>query len=672
VAAALLLALLSAGLERTAPASPQEKGQDRPAAKAEQAPAPAPTEATVALRQQAEAQLGAIERHVTRLRAAGKTTEAADLADRVRHFRDRVKNKAAAGTEPELHLIGLYEGSYPPGVGHGGGFHPQGSAVVEVHVTDRPVVLALCSYEPVKWQVRLGKGVQVQRVVLAGMHDQEAAGLPSEIPIEKHVGPARARGGFYVHEKDASNYPWAAGRLRQLTRLPISTFQGTYAYRGQPFVLGPQNETWHLKRILTDLAPLYRTAVTGGALRFRAMSWTRLDRDRLTGQVGEFTLAGPVAGSLQSLPAEVVHLAIDPAGPTYYAIVDHRVVQIDPKRQRAIELPIGGGLPRLSWPCGLTFDTRRERLVLTSLGGVGYMYAYSPATKKWSLLTDMKDVDLTCFTYSPEEDCFYALCERPRGAIDPTLFRYGPDGQILGRLRLPVGMPPLDHQGKGFQMIPVGRQLAILPPPIPHRWDPDAPSEALCHVLDPKTGRVTYSGPLTPQTEKQGAVAGDLERLWEGLTGAESLVLDAVMWALADGLDGTVRFLRGKLGVVPRPNPKEVRGLITQLDDARFATREQAMARLKVLGKVVEPHLRAALAERPSLETAQRLRTLLEGIERARAEDSEWLREERALQVLARIGTPAASAYLRELASGPAGAVRTRLARQALQQLGPP
>ena len=39
---------------------------------------------------------------------------------------------AGANPTPEVQVIGVYEGTYPPGVQHKAGFHPQGAVTVKV------------------------------------------------------------------------------------------------------------------------------------------------------------------------------------------------------------------------------------------------------------------------------------------------------------------------------------------------------------------------------------------------------------------------------------------------------------------------------------------------------------------------------------------------------------
>jgi hypothetical protein len=148
------------------------------------------------------------------------------------------------------------------------------------------------------------------------------------------------------------------------------------------------------------------------------------------------------------------------------------------------------------------------------------------------------------------------------------------------------------------------------------------------------------------------------------------LAADVAMWKLAAGHDQTVKLLRGKLAPLVMPESKRVRELVMQLDDESFAVREKATAELYKLGPASEPELGAALKKGLPLETQRRLERLLERFAAAQQADPELLREQRALQILVRMGTTGAVEYLRELAAGPAGAPRTRLAETMLQHMG--
>ena len=58
------------------------------------------------------------------------------------------------------------------------------------------------------------------------------------------------------------------------------------------------------------------------------------------------------------------------------------------------QLKIDANLPELGWPCGLTFDTNRRRLILVSLGREEVMYSYEVDKNKWSVVQNASDSSL--------------------------------------------------------------------------------------------------------------------------------------------------------------------------------------------------------------------------------------------------------------------------------------
>lgn len=390
-------------------------GDDRPAAPPAAAGATAPAKPSGPLSRELQSQLAAVGHEVQRLRQAGDAAAAEELAAQLQHFRDRADGKAASrGEGPEVHVVGLYEGELPAGLKRRPGapppgqpaVHPVGTAVVELHPTDRPVVLVLCAYEPVKWELRPVDGAKPHKLILAGYYDQQVAGLPDGVPVEhySHEGGGSAD-YFYVYSKDLEAFPRVVRTVRRLTGLHVCTFQGRYAYKGKPLVVGPPNGDWQTQRLLNDLRPVYLAAVAHerarrreavAAVRFTAMHQTWVDEHQVAGSVGDFTPAGPVADTLRPLPSHVSHVAVDPEGPTHYSMTAGGLARLDLKAGgRPVRIPEDPALPKLSWSRGLAFDTKRRRLVLASFdGGGGRLYAYHPGDAKWTFLGEVGHIDL--------------------------------------------------------------------------------------------------------------------------------------------------------------------------------------------------------------------------------------------------------------------------------------
>jgi hypothetical protein len=173
--------------------------------------------------------------------------------------------------------------------------------------------------------------------------------------------------------------------------------------------------------------------------------------------------------------------------------------------------------------------------------------------------------------------------------------------------------------------------------------------------------RLTAKG--TPGDERIWDIP--MEILWQDLAG------DAAAQAIRSlaASPETVTFLGTKL----RPAADDagrIAALIAQLDDDRYAAREEASQTLEALGPQAEPALRRILAETKSLEVRARSETLLAALKKPRAMPTgEALRTLRAIQLLELIGTPEARRLLETLASGAPGAPSTLDAGTALRRL---
>jgi hypothetical protein len=176
---------------------------------------------------------------------------------------------------------------------------------------------------------------------------------------------------------------------------------------------------------------------------------------------------------------------------------------------------------------------------------------------------------------------------------------------------------------------------------------------------------LVWDGGPPPRPAPRKVVRRDLERWWDALADADAGRAWPAIVALAESAHQSVPFLRDKLA--PPLSAAQIRRLLADLDDDRFAVREQSMQKLERLGEVVEPALRRRLAEHPSLEVHRRLERLLARLARQRpALPGEWLRLSRAVEVLERGGTPAARKVLREMALWPSDVMVSHEAKAAL------
>ncbi len=116
----------------------------------------------------------------------------------------------------ELHMIDIYQASGPSGFC----YSTPGQASVRVRNTGKPIILALSSYEPVKWNITLDTGANLKQVILGGYHAQTVSGIPSIIPVTSYsfysldrVSKGVDSGNGFFHDSRNSNsqyYAWAS------------------------------------------------------------------------------------------------------------------------------------------------------------------------------------------------------------------------------------------------------------------------------------------------------------------------------------------------------------------------------------------------------------------------------------------------------------------------------
>ena len=155
----------------------------------------------------------------------------------------------------------------------------------------------------------------------------------------------------------------------------------------------------------------------------------------------------------------------------------------------------------------------------------------------------------------------------------------------------------------------------------------------------------------------------DDDKLWQQLASSPDQAYRAV-WALMAHPERALEVLSKRLQPAGGVTEKEIRDLIKNLSSPKFAQRDVAIRRLKVIGTASLPALEQSLKDAPDLETKRRIQELIQTA--ATALTPELLGDVRALQILEMIGTPPARKLLAEIARGEPTATKTRLAQAAL------
>ena len=151
--------------------------------------------------------------------------------------------------------------------------------------------------------------------------------------------------------------------------------------------------------------------------------------------------------------------------------------------------PTGEGIPELSWPMGVAADTERNRIVLVSLGGEGFLYAYDPATETWSLISSMENRDVDSITYHPADDHFYAVGMHGDSG---KLLKLTPEGQLAREIPLPLGFA-ISPAGYETELVSVVDHLVLLVEHEGFATLPEPGTESRIYLIDPRSGELTLT-----------------------------------------------------------------------------------------------------------------------------------------------------------------------------------
>jgi hypothetical protein len=106
------------------------------------------------------------------------------------------------------------------------------------------------------------------------------------------------------------------------------------------------------------------------------------------------------------------------------------------------------GFPELSWAMGIAYDSKRNLIVVSSLGGEGFIYRFDIAQNKWLDYTSLEGIDMTFLTYNAESDSLVGW-QIPAGG--PCFL--SPEGKFQKSVSLKTRLREFgyDQSGYGFE-----------------------------------------------------------------------------------------------------------------------------------------------------------------------------------------------------------------------------
>jgi RNA polymerase sigma factor (sigma-70 family) len=162
--------------------------------------------------------------------------------------------------------------------------------------------------------------------------------------------------------------------------------------------------------------------------------------------------------------------------------------------------------------------------------------------------------------------------------------------------------------------------------------------------------------------------AGPIDAAWQALTKTEGATAFQAQGHLLAAPAEAIRLIGKQVKPVEPPDPKRLAALLADLDSSDFAAREQASKGLAEMGRPALTALREAVRKTESAEVRKRATDLIQQIE-GQTMSARELREVRAVEVLAWIGTSEAKELLTGMAKGAASEQLTMAADAALKRL---
>jgi hypothetical protein len=200
-----------------------------------------------------------------------------------------------------------------------------------------------------------------------------------------------------------------------------------------------------------------------------------------------YSLQGPLDGNvlIPGLP-----VAADNSGHSYFTTRGQDVYQLDTSTGAVSLMRLGAGIPELSWPMGITYDSKRNRLVLVSLGGEGFLYAYALESRQWSLIASMENKDFANLTYHPPDDSLYGV--RTYNSGQGFIYRLAADGSELSGITIPDFRFGVGQGYYDVVLVSVGEKLALFVEP--KDFNVGSPAESRIYLIDPvaKTAVLTF------------------------------------------------------------------------------------------------------------------------------------------------------------------------------------
>ncbi|MBY0548859.1 MAG: serine/threonine protein kinase [Candidatus Obscuribacterales bacterium] len=477
-----------------------------PVAPVEQVIEPMPMASEPFIQQEAEPSLYSVkelERQLKVVRSAASEVRATDStkAERLEQTAQTAENlfnrkiPLPSGADPKLMVISVYEGDKSRTLTEFGTVEPV------ISYTAHPIILALSSYSPVIWRLHVAPGVKIQRIILNTFEKGSYVENPPR-GVKVESGPDNAYLPYEFDEKSANSQD---SELRTKTGLLRSALVGNY--NGQsPIELGKGSDDFMAQQALQTLAAAMKEAQAMKEVSMRgvlnSLSFIAVAREKEMPEpavICKFNGFGPIPGTAIELNhSDLLALAVAPEEQAVYGITNHEFYRM-PLKKEPPDPFITKNKVDLSWLTGITYDSKRKRVIISGNGRNGsQLFCFDPSTRKWSILRQTGrpwQGKLSGMFYDAQRDKIFALPDPTSSSSCSvqSILTLSPDGQIEKVTKLDTELK-VSIEG-GVQMV-VKDNVAVVIVPAVTDHDSGGPSiPPKTAAFDLTTGKLLFMGP---------------------------------------------------------------------------------------------------------------------------------------------------------------------------------
>jgi hypothetical protein len=385
----------------------------------------------------------------------------------------------------EVHAVSFYEGA--PGAPN--------TATISVTRTGAPITLFLNAYDPITWTINpLPPGVQIAQIVVVSYDPQVVNGVPPGVPIT--FFDLNTNGTWYGQPDDLEGRLDVAAECFTRFGLLPTTFTGSYTAPATALEIGPGANEWASQWILAYAYAQVQTFCTATRANLINVFGGQVFVPLLTPPMQSFgSTTAVVATPLQVFPGPLAAL-----GGIHQYVIDAvgQVRVLDGSTPATLLLPSLSTLPlpnipSLTFPRGLAYDSIRNRLLVSTVGGGGQLYAFDFATLGWSVVAPLNNIGPKAMVHDAATDTIYGIDPGLFGGSNPVLRRYNATGGLTSSSTL--GLRTWGWGFDNFQLYALGGNLVAI-----------GPGKSLLNgalvvrqtfVIDPLTGNIVCAAFLT-------------------------------------------------------------------------------------------------------------------------------------------------------------------------------